>query len=76
MSDYKIRTTRLSVVKDDSNLFSEVTTHVEIDDEAAGEFVKVTQQFDDGANQAIVIEPQEWPSLKDAIEQMIKECRL
>lgn len=75
MSRYKIRTARLSIVKDDGDLFSETTTHVEIDDEAAGEFVKITQQFDGGTNQVTVIEPAEWPALRDAIEQMIKECK-
>lgn len=51
-----------------------MATTVAICDEAAGEFVEVTQhgRVDIGK---IQINPEEWPSLREAIDRMIKACR-
>ena len=47
---------------------------VAIDDEDAGEFVTVKQ--DNGAAAGkISINHEDWPQLREAIDQMIKECR-
>jgi len=46
------------------------------DDESAGEFVKVSQPLTyKSAEFAIFINKDEWPSIRDAIDNMIKECR-
>jgi hypothetical protein len=49
-------------------------TEIEIIDEAAGEFLKVSQcsEHHEGS---IKIDPEEWPTLKAAIDKMFKECR-
>lgn len=68
------RITRLTVLPPGAPLFSEMATDVLIDDEAAGEFVVVSQEGRVGAGK-ISIDPAEWPALRDAIERMINECK-
>lgn len=71
---YEIRTTALTVAPEGEPTFSEMATTVAICDEAAGEFVEVKQRgrVDIGK---IQINPEEWPSLREAIDRMIKACR-
>jgi hypothetical protein len=49
-------------------------TEIEIVDEAAGEFLKVSQcsEHHEGS---IKIDAEEWLTLKAAIDKMFKECR-
>ena len=70
---YITRVTRLSIMPEGAPIFSDQCTHVEIEDEAAGEFVVVRQQSEhvDGDGQAIQIAPDEWPALRDAIDELI-----
>ena len=71
---YRVRVTRLTIVPDGEPIFSEQATHVEIEDEAAGEFVKVTQQIgnaSDAEMRSIRIDPTEWPAIRHAIEQLL-----
>ena len=72
MTDYKIRTTQIMVhpETDDSTL-SEMATRVSIDDEGGGEYVKA-EQTNTGA---ILINPDEWPAIREAIDRMVSECR-
>ena len=71
---YETRVTALVVLPVGQPTFSEMATTIEICDEAAGEFVEVTQhgRVDIGK---IQINPEEWPSLREAIDRMIKACR-
>jgi hypothetical protein len=75
MKDYQIRTTRIHILPKDEPLFSVFGTIIEIDDEAAGEYLTVTQQgdTDDAMNQQICIEPENWTLLKQGIEMMLGE---
>lgn len=68
------RITRLVVLPEGMQLFHDEATSVEIDDEAAGEFVVVKQVSEDNAG-SISIDPSQWPALRDAIDRMIAECR-
>lgn len=54
-------------------IFSETVTDIEIVDEVGGEFVEV-QQHHDGYGK-IGITPEEWPTLRRAIDKAIKQCR-
>lgn len=74
---YHIRTMKVAVIPEGDPLFSERVTTVGIYDEAAGEFLKVTQQSmsEDIEKQQILIEEEEWPTLKMAIDQMIGEIK-
>jgi hypothetical protein len=77
MKPYEIRITRLSVGRGDEPIFSETVTHIEIENEAAGEFLQITQQSGslDVKEQQIQITPEEWPKIKEAIETLIPTLR-
>ena len=49
---------------------SEYATMIEIEDEGAGEFLLLTQPYASTklSNGGIAISPEEWPTLRDAIE--------
>ena len=72
--DYEIRTLAVLVASKDHPTFSEYATEIKIVDEVDGEFLEVSQcaRADLGK---IAISPQDWPILRDAIDQMIKQCR-
>ena len=71
---YETRVTKLVVLPVGDPIYSEMATTVEIVDEAAGEFVEVAQhgRVDIGK---ILVSPEEWPALREAIDRMIAECR-
>lgn len=54
---------------------SEYATNIEIEDEGAGEFLLLTQPFASTklSNGGIAITPEEWPTLRDAIEAAFVE---
>jgi hypothetical protein len=72
---YQTRTLKIAVCVKGEAIFHEGTTEIEIVDEAAGEFLKITQLPDDAEPGVIKIDPHEWPMLKAAIDRMMKECR-
>lgn len=67
---YEARVTAVIVNKTDEPIFSETATKIEIDDEAAGEYLKISQD-----NRYIQITPEEWPEIKSQIDKMILQCR-
>ena len=70
---YNTRITRLTVMPEGEPIFSELGTNIEINDEAAGEFVQLTQHRDqerEGCG-TVTINPDEWPAIKGAVDQMI-----
>lgn len=72
--EYEVRTMSLMVKQFDQPIFSEMATTIWIVDEAAGEFVIVSQHGSPEMGK-IAIEPQEWPMLRAAIDRLIAECR-
>ena len=72
---YETRTLKIAVCVKGEPIFHAGTTEIEIVDEVAGEFLKVTQSPDDAEPGVIKIDPHEWPMLKAAIDRMMKECR-
>jgi hypothetical protein len=72
--EYEVRTTAVIVVPKGEPIFAEGATTVMIDDEATGEFLVLTQS-DDSGDQSIRIDPEEWPTLRDAINRMHMQCR-
>jgi hypothetical protein len=75
---YQTRVTRLHVLPVGEPLFAERATVVEIEDEAAGEYVTVTQQYPDASSTAQrigVCDREEWEAIKAAVERMLAECR-
>ena len=71
---YETRTTKVTVLAKDEPLFDYSATEIEIIDEAGGEFLKITQSGENHEGM-IKVDQYEWPTLKAAIEKMLKECR-
>jgi hypothetical protein len=69
--EYETRVTRLTVNVIDEPIFSEMATHIQIEDEAAGEFISVHQQSDHAKAGVVNITAEEWPHIKAAIEQLL-----
>ena len=72
---YQTRTLKIAVGVKGEPIFHEGATEIEIIDEAAGEFLKITQSMDNVEPGVIKIDPHEWPMLKAGINKMMKECR-
>jgi hypothetical protein len=51
-------------------IFDDSVTEIEIVDEAAGEFLEVSQE-----GGKLRFDPEEWPHVRDAVEKMFKLCR-
>ena len=72
---YLTRVTRLTIAPKGDPIYAESVTHVEIDDEAAGEYVVVKQSYDKTADNEIYLDGENWPSIRDAIETLMKEIK-
>jgi hypothetical protein len=72
---YQTRTLKIAVGVKGEPIFHAGATEIEIIDEAAGEFLKITQSPDEVEPGVIKIDPHEWPMLKAGIDRMMKECR-
>lgn len=72
---HQIRVTRLTVSPPNARLFHQSSTHVAIDDEGAGEFIKVEQNPEGATDCSIAINPEEWPALREAIDRIHAELR-
>lgn len=70
---FVLRTTGVVVNTEGSPLFSESATKIEIVDEAAGEFLEISQTDDDVSK--IRITKEEWPSIQAAIDLMIRNLK-
>ena len=64
------RTTQMTLLPECEPIFAESAITLTIEDEAAGEYLKVCTASDSGA---ILIDPAEWPQLRDAIDAMMAE---
>ncbi len=71
---YITRVTEIAVLPEHEMLIGEMTTHVRIVDEGAGEFVEV-RQYGRADIGKIQINPDEWQALRDTIDQMIPLCQ-
>jgi hypothetical protein len=71
---YESRTTRVSIIPKGEPIFSQHGYHIEIDDEAAGEFVSVKYE-DQGAKDGMEIDPEVWPILRETIDAMFADIK-
>ena len=67
---YETRTTKIIVGVKGDQIFSESITEVEIIDEAAGEFLEISQD-----NVKLRFDKDEWPHIRSAVNKMFKLCR-
>jgi hypothetical protein len=70
MTKYTNKITQIAIIPDKEPIFAEGITKVSIDDEAAGEFIVISQSFEND-EQKIKIDPDEWPFLKQAIDTIM-----
>ena len=76
MNKYETRIIRVVVAPKGEPIWSEQATTIEIADDAAGEFVKVTQEGGHTAtSKSVCFDPDEWVTIRDAIDDMITKCR-
>lgn len=73
MNSYQIRTVAVMVLQEGDELFGETATEIRIISEGSGEFLEVSQVPDSG-KQTLRIAPEEWPTLREAIDRMFTEC--
>lgn len=69
-----IRTTKLTITPNGDPIFSERGFTVEIDDEAAGEFI-VVRENDAPITGGIRIEPEQWEEIRQAIETLLADIQ-
>ena len=72
--NYTKRITQMTIVPEGEHIFSEMATVISIDDEAIGEYLIIEQPCREKAN--IAINPDEWETIKSAIEQMLAEMEV
>lgn len=75
MTTYITRTTKLTIVPSGEPLYSDRATSIEIDDEAGGEFIRVNQSGDSVRQGTIAFDPEEWSSIRAAIDLMVESCQ-
>ena len=71
---FEIRVTKLSVIPPGEPIFSENATHLEICDQAGGEYLSIQQHHMEERTQ-VFIDRGNWPQIRDAIDYMIGACR-
>ena len=72
--NYETRTLKIAVMPENEPIFAEGVTEIQIVDEAASEFIEVSQCNDNNEGK-IQIDPTEWPHIREAINKMVNECR-
>ena len=75
MKSFIQRYTQITVIPEDQSISSELATNITIEDEGVGEFLKVSQINDHAEKGIIEITPEEWPTIRDAIDVMLAACR-
>jgi len=67
------RTVKVTIAPHGEAIFCERATSIEIFDDAAGEYLIVSQCKSE--LKQIEIDPTEWPIIRKSIDEMINECR-
>ncbi len=70
--NYEKRVTQITVAPENEPIFSEQATQITIDDESGGEYLKINQHHE---RNEFLLTPEEWPAIKEAIEEMLAICR-
>ena len=72
-TDYETLVTRITVVPAGEPIYHKRAWVVEIDDDAAGEYLRVRSMDDE--SREIRLDASEWPELRAAIDSMVARCR-
>lgn len=65
------RQTQWTVMPEGESIFTEGTTVITIQDEAAGEFLEIEQTDGEGK---IYVTPENWLAIRQAIDQAVAAC--
>ena len=71
-TEYETRTTRITHTTQGDEIYSEMAINVEIVSQGAGEYISISSPRSDAS---IEINPEEWPTLQEAIGRMVSACR-
>ena len=74
MLNYETRVIKVIVVPKGEPLFSELATFIEIDDEAAGEYIKISQPSRQ-ENGTVCFDGEEWELVRLEIDKAFANCR-
>ena len=74
--EYEEKIVKVAVLPKGEPIFCENAFSVEIDDEAAGEFLVVRTNLESCKEGEIRICAEEWPVLRTVIDRLILECRV
>lgn len=66
---YRMLCTTLTILPEGGSLLDDVSTAVSMTDAGGGAYVTVTQVRD--ATHTLLIDPQEWPHIRDAVDRML-----
>jgi hypothetical protein len=72
--EYEERVISIMVCEKGASVFSETGTTITITDEAGGEFIEVVQHQEESPG-TIRLTQEEWPTIRAAIDKMLRECR-
>lgn len=76
MIEYEARVVAMVVGPKGDPLFSERATRIEIVDEAAGEYVRVSQVGGHTCeSKFLLVDPEEWSTVRAAIDTLVAACR-
>ena len=70
---YIQRTMSIMILPEGENIFCETATTIAVADDAAGEFLKISQCNDGIEKGKISVESEEWPAIRDGIDFMFAE---
>lgn len=72
---YVSRVTQVTVQPEGKPLYDATSTIIDIDDEGGVEFVEITQYPEDKDEQSIRVAPEDWPMIRKAVDDLIKQCK-
>ena len=72
MSELETVISSITVKRAGDASYAESATTVSLDDEGGGCFINVSQNIESGGYQKISITEEEWPAIRDAIDNMVK----
>jgi hypothetical protein len=64
------RTTEVTVYPKGEPIFSEMATRIRVEDEAAGEFVEIVQEYGQDGKRSIRLDAKEWEYIKQIVDRM------
>ena len=73
MNKYIQRPLSIIILPEGENIFCETATTIAVADDAAGEFLKISQCNDESEKGEISIEIEEWPAIRDGIDFMFAQ---